>query len=143
MFEKGVRLKAELGEENVYDFSLGNPNNAPPPAFFKALRDCAAETDPGAHRYMNNAGFDETRRGIAGMLKREYGIPFAAPQVIAACGAAGGIEPAFSEIKQLLRSAAPRSVAALWRGMQPILDQITPSDAAGFFRQCGYAMEQK
>jgi aspartate aminotransferase len=94
MFEKGVRLKAELGEQNVFDFSLGNPNAAPPEAFFRALRDCAAVTRPAAHRYMNNAGFDETRQAIAGMLNREYGIAFIAKQVIAACGAAGGINVA-------------------------------------------------
>jgi len=51
------------------------------------------------------------------------------------------IEPAFSQIKQALRSLAARAVDRLWRARQPVLDQITPRDAAGFFRHCGYATE--
>ncbi len=51
------------------------------------------------------------------------------------------IELAFSKIKQLLRSLAARAVAELWRGIQPVLDRITPSDAGGFFRHCGYATD--
>jgi transposase len=53
------------------------------------------------------------------------------------------IEMAFSKLKQLMRSAAHRSKEALWNGMQPLLDQITTSDAAAFFRHCGYAIEEK
>lgn len=51
------------------------------------------------------------------------------------------IEPAFSKIKQLLRSLAARAVHDLWNATQPVLDQITARDAAGFFRHCGYATE--
>jgi transposase len=51
------------------------------------------------------------------------------------------IEPAFSKIKPLLRSLAARAVADLWNGIQPVLDRITASDAAGFFRHCGYASD--
>jgi transposase len=51
------------------------------------------------------------------------------------------IELAFSKIKQLLRSLAARAVADLWKGIQPALNQVTPSDASGFFRHCGYATE--
>ena len=53
------------------------------------------------------------------------------------------IEMAFSKLKQLMRSAAHRSKEALWNGMQQLLDQITTSDAAAFFRHCGYAIEEK
>jgi hypothetical protein len=41
----------------------------------------------------------------------------------------------------LLRSLAARAVADLWNGIQPVLDRITASDAAGFFRHCGYASD--
>ena len=53
------------------------------------------------------------------------------------------IEMGFSKIKQLMRSAEHRSREALWSDMQRMLDQITPSDAQGFFRHCGYAIEVK
>jgi transposase len=49
------------------------------------------------------------------------------------------IELAFSKIKRGLRSLAARTVTDLWHGVQPVLDRITPTDAAGFFHHCGYA----
>ena len=72
MFERGRRLKAEFGEANVYDFSLGNPNARPPQAFFDALRAVAGEIEPARHRYMPNPGFDEARAAVAAFLSREY-----------------------------------------------------------------------
>jgi transposase len=53
------------------------------------------------------------------------------------------IENAFSKIKQALRSLGLRIMDALWNTMQSVLDRVTPSDAAGFFRHCGYATNQK
>ena len=52
------------------------------------------------------------------------------------------IELAFSKIKQRLRSLAHRTINALWQAMQSVLERITPSDAAGFFRHCGYATQK-
>jgi transposase len=51
------------------------------------------------------------------------------------------IELAFAKIKQLRRSAGHRTVDALWSDVQRILDQVTPSDAANFFRHCGYTLQ--
>lgn len=48
------------------------------------------------------------------------------------------IEPGFSKIKQLLRGLAARTKDTLWKSMQSILDAVTPSDAANFFKHCGY-----
>jgi aspartate aminotransferase len=89
MFEKGLRLKAELGDDQVCDFSLGNPNAAPPAAFFDALRDVAAAADPAAHRYMPNAGLPAARAAVAEFLTREYGLRFDPSGVILTSGAAG------------------------------------------------------
>lgn len=50
------------------------------------------------------------------------------------------IEPAFSKIKQRLRSLAMRLGGELWNRMQSVLDTVTPSDASGFFRHCGYPL---
>lgn len=52
------------------------------------------------------------------------------------------IELAFSKIKQGLRSLAARTVDHLWGAMQSILERVTPADAAGYFRHCGYATEK-
>jgi transposase len=51
------------------------------------------------------------------------------------------IEPAFSKIKQLLRSAAHRTMEALWTNMQSLLDRVSASDAANFLRHCGYTLQ--
>jgi len=91
MFEKGRRLKAELGEDNVFDFSLGNPNADPPPAFFQALRAVAAERQPALHRYMPNVGFDDTRAAVARFASSEYRLNVEAASVILTTGAAGGM----------------------------------------------------
>jgi transposase len=53
------------------------------------------------------------------------------------------IELAFSKLKQLMRSAAHRTLDALWRDVQRMLDLITPDDAANFIRHCGYTLQVK
>ncbi|MBX3388153.1 MAG: IS630 family transposase [Phycisphaeraceae bacterium] len=52
------------------------------------------------------------------------------------------IEMVFAKIKQLLRSLACRTKEALWKAMQSVLDQISPSDAANCFRHCGYSLRK-
>ncbi len=91
MFEKGRRLKQEYGADKVFDFSLGNPNATPPDAFFDAIRTVAADKQPALHRYMPNAGFDETRAAVAEFVTTEYRQPFTPDAVIMTSGAAGGM----------------------------------------------------
>ena len=51
------------------------------------------------------------------------------------------IELVFAKVKQLLRSMACRTRDALWRAMQSVLNQVTPSDAANCFKHCGYTLQ--
>lgn len=95
MFEQGAQLKAEFGPENVFDFSLGNPNLDPPPAFHRTLRDLLAEPAAGLHAYMANAGVPQTRQAVAGFLSAEHGLPFTENEIIMTCGAAGAINAVF------------------------------------------------
>ena len=53
------------------------------------------------------------------------------------------IELAFAKLKQLMRSAAHRTMDALWQDVQRMLDLITPDDAAGFYHHCGYTLGEK
>jgi transposase len=53
------------------------------------------------------------------------------------------IELAFAKLKQLMRSAAHRTIDALWNDVQRMLDLITPHDAAGFYRHCGYTLREE
>jgi len=91
MFEEGEELKRIHGEENVYDFSLGNPNLEPPASLKKALKALADHPIPGMHRYMSNSGYSDTRKIIAEYLKEESGLPFDEKHVVMTVGAAGGL----------------------------------------------------
>ncbi|MDK9718401.1 MAG: pyridoxal phosphate-dependent aminotransferase [Trichlorobacter sp.] len=91
MFEEGERLRQEFGAENVYDFTLGNPDVEPPEAFHAALKQLANNPLPGMHRYMNNAGYPETRAAVAAKLAADSGLAVAAEHVIMTCGAGGAL----------------------------------------------------
>jgi len=91
MFEEGEELKRLYGEENVFDFSLGNPNLEPPPSLKKALKALADQPIAGMHRYMPNSGYSETRGAIAQYLKEESGLAFGEKHVVMTVGAAGGL----------------------------------------------------
>jgi aspartate aminotransferase len=98
MFEIGIQLRKERGAENVFDFSLGNPEVEPPGAVIDALRRVVAENRPHSHGYMPNAGFPEVRAAIAATLAARTGIPFAAGDVIMTSGAAGAINVVLKSI---------------------------------------------
>jgi len=91
MFEEGARLKAERGAENVFDFTLGNPDLDPPPAVLEALRAAAESNRPGIHGYMNNAGYADVRGVIAARLGRVTGLPYTADHVLMTVGSSGAI----------------------------------------------------
>jgi aspartate aminotransferase len=76
MFEEGARLRQEVGDDKVYDFTLGNPDVEPPEAFNSELLALAQDPLPGMHRYMNNAGYVETRAAVAGKISRIPVLPF-------------------------------------------------------------------
>jgi len=90
MFEQGAQLKREHGAENVFDFSLGNPDLPPPRAFTDALQSVAAE-EPGQHRYMANAGFPETRQAVADRVRELHGVDPGPEGVVMTVGAAGAL----------------------------------------------------
>jgi aspartate aminotransferase len=91
MFEQGAKLKAEHGAENVFDFSLGNPNLAPPPAFQARLKALVDTDEPGSHAYMPNPGYPFVRQSVAAFLSREHETPVTENEIIMTCGAAGGL----------------------------------------------------
>ncbi len=98
MFEEGAELKKTYGPENVYDFSLGNPNLPPPPKFRAVLRELI-DTAPGdAHAYMPNVGYPSARAAVAGFVGREQGIALAAGDVVLTCGAAGALNITFKAL---------------------------------------------
>jgi len=91
MFEEGGRLRQQFGDENVYDFTLGNPNIDPPAKFCAELQSLANAPQPGIHRYMSNAGYDEARGAVASMLATMSGLPVSGSHVVMTCGASGAL----------------------------------------------------
>ena len=91
MFEEGGKRKAEFGADNVYDFSLGNPNLEPPPELARVLEELARDTRPGQHAYMPNAGFVETRKAVADFLNGFNDATFSAEEIVMTVGAGGGL----------------------------------------------------
>ena len=91
MFEEGIRLKKEFGEENVFDLSLGNPVVEPPPELREALINAARDERPGLHRYMPNAGYPDVRAAIAQSLSPECKVALSENDIVMICGAAGGL----------------------------------------------------
>ena len=91
MFEEGARLKRRFGEDNVFDFSLGNPSVPPPKALDAVLARLAAESTPSDHRYMPNAGIESVRAHFAARLTAAHGMRFEPQHVAMTCGAAGGL----------------------------------------------------
>jgi aspartate aminotransferase len=88
MFEEGARLKKERGEDNIFDFTLGNPEVEPPALTLATLRRVVEKGQLRSHGYMPNPGFPEVRAAIADKLRREVGLPFAAEHVCMTTGAA-------------------------------------------------------
>ncbi|MBU4566597.1 MAG: pyridoxal phosphate-dependent aminotransferase [Desulfarculus sp.] len=91
MFEAGAKLKAQKGAENVFDFSLGNPNIEPPEKFFEVVSRLVADRTPGRHAYMPNAGYPHVRAKVADYLSREHGPAFSENEIIMTVGAAGAL----------------------------------------------------
>ena len=81
MFEEGAELKARLGADQVFDFTLGNPDLEPPDRFQAELVKAAADLHPGLHAYMPNAGRIDTRQALAGVM-RNVSVPWGTPDPV-------------------------------------------------------------
>lgn len=99
MFEEGKRLAAIHGAENVYDFSLGNPNVPAPASLNKAIKEILDEEESTfVHGYMSNAGYEDVRETVAQSLNRRFGTSFTQNNIIMTVGAAGGLNSALKAI---------------------------------------------
>ena len=93
MFEEGNRLAGIYGAENVYDFSLGNPNVAAPEAVKQAILELLEDEDPVVlHGYTNsNSGYADVREAVAESLNERFGTAFGGKNIVMTVGAAGGL----------------------------------------------------
>ena len=99
MFEEGKQMAAKYGPENVFDFSLGNPNVPAPAEVNKAIEDIVKSTDSvKLHGYMSNAGHEEVRKTIADSLNKRFSTGYTEKNIIMTVGAAGGLNVALKAI---------------------------------------------
>lgn len=92
MFEEGKRLAAIYGAENVYDFSLGNPNVPAPDEVEKSILEILKEEESTfVHGYMSNAGYEDVRETIAQSLNERFGTRFGQRNILMTVGAASGL----------------------------------------------------
>lgn len=89
MFEEGKKLKEKYGEENVYDFSLGNPSVQPPDEVNLAIRKSLEINS--IHNYMSNSGYEDVRQKISESLNSRFNTKYSNKNIIMSVGAAGGI----------------------------------------------------
>ncbi|ACL63919.1 aminotransferase class I and II [Anaeromyxobacter dehalogenans 2CP-1] len=99
MFDAGLELKQRIGADQVFDFSLGNPDVPPPAAAAAALRDLAGKvTAPMGLGYCPNAGLPSVRAALARRLAAEQQAPVEARHLVLTCGAAGGLVTFFRAV---------------------------------------------
>jgi len=92
MFEEGKRLAAIHGVENVFDFSLGNPNAKPPEEVKEAIIEILqTEKSMNIHGYMNNSGYEDVRAAIAKSINDKFSTAFTHNNILMTVGAAGGL----------------------------------------------------
>lgn len=99
MFEEGKKLANIYGEENVYDFSIGNPSVEPPKEVKEAIIDIITNESPNlVHGYMNNSGYEDVRTVIAKHINNLHGTTFDLDNIIMTVGAAGGLNVIFKAL---------------------------------------------
>ncbi|MDR2102094.1 MAG: pyridoxal phosphate-dependent aminotransferase [Treponema sp.] len=98
MFEEGNQLKKQYGASKVFDFSIGNPDIEPPPAFHRVFLKLAREDRKGSHGYMPNGGYPQVREALAQKAGREHGVSLDGSHIVMSVGAAGGLNVVFKAI---------------------------------------------
>lgn len=99
IFAYGTSRAEEIGKENVFDYSLGNPSVPAPQAFTDEMIRLLMEEEPVAlHGYSPSLGIDSVREAVAASLKKRFGIPYEKKHIFMASGAAAALAHAFRAV---------------------------------------------
>jgi aspartate aminotransferase len=137
LFEYGRGRAAVVGEENVYDYSLGNPSIPAPVQVDQAIRDILTDTNSLAvHGYTSAVGDLATRQAIADDLNARFDAGVTPQRLFIGCGAA----PELSAVCRAL--AVPGSqilaIAPYFPEYKPFVEEAgltfraVPADVPGF-----------
>ena len=109
LFAYGLEKSKEVGSENVYDYSLGNPSIPAPEKVNQTIRQLTENVDSlSLHGYSMAAGFEKVRETVAGVLSRRFSYPIRGRDLFFTCGAAPAL---ISVIKALAAEESSEIVA--------------------------------
>ena len=98
LMREATALKKQYGPDQIYDLTLDYPVSEPPACFDQELKKLFSTPQSGLHRYMENAGYTDTRTAIARQLKQESGLEITMSEVIMTSGASGAINMAIKAV---------------------------------------------
>lgn len=137
LFEYGNMRAAQIGRENVFDFSLGNPSIPAPPQVNQAIRDILDEMDSLAiHGYTSSAGDYAARKAIADDLNNRFNAGASAEELFLGCGAAPGLVAAFRALA--VPGAEILAIAPFFTEYRPFVEnagavfKVVPADIPDF-----------
>ena len=137
LFEYGRRRAAIVGEENVFDYSLGNPSIPSPAAVNEAIRQILSDTDSlHVHGYTSAIGDAATRQAIADDLNARYGAGVRPEDLFIGCGAAPELTAVFKALA--VPGAEILAVAPYFPEYKPFVEnsgaafKVVPPDVPGF-----------
>lgn len=136
IFEYGKQRKAQIGAENVFDFSLGNPSVPAPPVVNETIKKLCDTMEPTTlHGYTSAIGDQGVRQAIADYLNRTHGTAFSAAEFYMTAGAAASLSITFKALSEkgdkivLLAPFFPEyRVFAESAGMTPVVVKCRESD---------------
>ncbi len=99
LFEYGNKLKAEIGAENVFDFSIGNPSVPAPKELSEELCRLISEENPlSIHGYTSAPGDLSARKAVAENLNKRFETSFGPENLYLTCGAAASLTISLSAV---------------------------------------------
>ena len=136
LFEYGLKRKAEIGAENVFDFSLGNPSVPAPECVKEALSDLVLNTDPVAlHGYTSAQGAPDVRKSCADYVNANFGTNYTGDNFYMTVGAAASLTISLSAISEdngeviVLAPFFPEyTVFIRQAGMEPVIVKCREQD---------------
>ena len=153
LFAYGLQRKAEIGEDKVFDYSIGNPSVPAPPQVAECIKRLMDEDPVALHSYTPSPGSFEARKAVAEHIKRSFGVEADPAQVYLTHGAAAALAiclsavacpgdevivptPYFTEYKTWIEQAGARivevpcQVPSFQLDVEAIEAAITPKTAA-------------
>ena len=137
LFEYGRQRAAVVGEENVYDYSLGNPSIPSPPQVEHAIREILADTDSlQIHGYTSAVGDYAARKAIADDLNDRYHAGVKPEELFLGCGAAPELVAVFRALA--VENAEILAIAPYFPEYKPFMEaagatlKVVPPDVPGF-----------